>query len=137
VTSSVFAAHRLGRVTPHSLRAVQRGFLLISLANPAMDMAAWRRVVRHYRGRAPKRAGLVLIEDQRGFVHAAFRYVVDSSPSLLPGRMPGPVLRVHDLVMLDTGGRALTTAIEERLAEMAADCACRSVWIDPIGRTGA
>lgn len=132
MTGSIFAAHRLGRDTPHVMRAVQRGFLLMSLVCPAMDMAAWRRVVRHYRQRAPTRAGLVLIEDQRGFVHATFRYVVDASPSLLPGRLAGPVLRVHDLVVLETAGRGLAEAIEARLVELAACCACRSVRIDSL-----
>ncbi len=112
------------------MRCVQRGFMLVSLAWPDLPQARWHEMVRYYRGRAPAHAGLVLIEDRRGYVHAVFRYVVDMTPSLRPG-LRGGVLRVQDLVMADLAGREVVAATRLGVAELAQACGCQVVILDP------
>jgi hypothetical protein len=133
MTASIFAAHRLGRTDRLATRSIQRSFVLVSLAWPELHLAQWHEMVRYYRCRPPSRAGLVLIEDGRGYVYAVFRYIVDIAPSLhMPQR--GGVLRVHDLIMADLSGRAVTSAIQLGLAELAHACRCQTVDIETVSR---
>ncbi len=117
-------------------QALRRAFALVRLCEPGADARRWAALVRHYRRRAPGRAGLMMLEDARGYAHAVFCYAVDDAPRLhgLGAPSPQKVLRVRDVVAAHLGGPRVETALRSCATHLAGRLGCASVAFDaPAG----
>ena len=56
---------------------MRRAFALVSLSHPHLSFGDWSRYLSRAARLDPRRAGLVSIEDPRGYARALFRYIVD------------------------------------------------------------
>lgn len=130
----IFTVRRLGRDSGAMERALQRTFCLVSMAMPGVTMRDWAAVVRHYRTRAVRAAGLMVIEDARGYAHGLFSYSVDRAPSLqaLEGWPPmtPPILCLRDVVLASVPGAALEHVLAHSAEERAAALNCRGIRLE-------
>ena len=105
----------------------RRAYALVALAHPHMTAREWDGFARrHARAGTRGRGGLVAVEDRRRYVHAVFRYAVDTSPFLGSGR----TLRLHDVVMAQLPGHALIQAVAACAENLAAGLGCTVVALD-------
>jgi len=132
----LFAIRVLGRPGPDGLAAAAKAYVLVSLVRPELSAKSWAALTRHYGRRSPWRAGLMAIEDRRGYAHAVFRYEVDTAPPLgaRTGWVVDPdctgdcrLLRVQEPLLASVPGEGLERALA-RSAESLAD-ALRCPWI--------
>jgi hypothetical protein len=102
LTHELFVARHIGQMSADASRTLSRAFALVSLAHPTLTLRDWRALQRYYRKRSPRKAGLIVIEDRRGYAHAVFHYFVERArPLEARASAAGDhrVLHVYDLVI--------------------------------------
>ncbi|MDR4307268.1 hypothetical protein IHQ68_11625 [Chelatococcus sambhunathii] len=121
--------------------ATRRAFALVSLFHPRLSYERWTRYLRRATRPKPTRAGVVFVEDPRGYPHALFRYAVDLEPSLPAVELGARrVLRLTDLVVGEIAGSGLLATIARHGEGLARQLKCGSIAIELpgalLGRAG-
>lgn len=113
-------------------RAVRRAFGLVSLRHPGLSFEGWEHYLRRAQHFDRTQAGVVAIEDPRGYMHAVFKYLVQHEPPLadIDQSATPPVLRLHDLVFADLPGVSLLETIASEGETIALALSCRAVTIE-------
>jgi hypothetical protein len=118
--------------TEFNEKAVRRAFALVSLRHPLLSFEGWLRYLRRAQNFDRTQAGVVAIEDPRGYMHAVFRYFIEHEPPLadINQSTTPPVLRLHDLVFADLPGASLLATIAFEGEELARSLNCRGITIE-------
>lgn len=111
------------QAAPLKPEMARRAYPLVRLFNPTMELADWLTYARSF-GRNAAKAGLQVLEDERGYVHAVFAYSVRQH---LRHRK---LLRVYDVVMAHLPGRTLAETMLDAIAVIAKDNGCDSVMVE-------
>jgi hypothetical protein len=117
---------------------VRRSFALVALAHPRLRIDGWVRFLR--RAARPKgRAGVVFLEDLRGYPHAVFRYAVDDRPSLgaTEASATSRTMRLSDVVAAEVAAASRLPLIADFGERLAAELGCETVLIELPRAAGA
>ncbi|HEY0291807.1 MAG TPA: hypothetical protein VGC51_05645 [Hansschlegelia sp.] len=135
-SSELFYARTLSaRAAVSDPDATRRAFALVSLSHPRLSYEGWVRFLRRATRTKNGKAGVIFIEDPRGYPHALFRYAVEATPSLAAAE-DGSIrmLRLSDLVVADIAGSCLLPSIAAQGERLARALDCRTVIIELPGR---
>ncbi|WP_271168747.1 hypothetical protein [Hansschlegelia plantiphila] len=115
--------------------ATRRAFALVSLSHPRLSYEGWVRFLRRATRTKSGKAGVIFIEDPRGYPHALFRYAVEAKPSLAAAEDGSVrVLRLSDLVVADIAGSCLLPSIAAQGERLARALDCQTILIELPGR---
>ena len=109
---------------PLKAGAIRQAFPLAKLFNPDLDLASWSGYARSFTSRSAQLAGLQMLQDQRGYVHALFAYTIGQD--LLRRRL----LRITDLVIGLLPGMALVETLLETFSDLALKYGCDNVMVE-------
>lgn len=111
---------------------VRRAFALVSLCHPFLGFEGWTRYLARAQQLERSQAGVVAIEDARGYLHALFRYFVQTEPSLADSQQHSSIrmIRLHDLVFAELPGTELLARIAAEGEALAISLSCRGVIIE-------
>ena len=112
------------QAVPLKAETARRAYPLVRLFNPTMELADWLTYARSFGRNSARNAGLQVLEDERGYVHAVFAYSVRQH---LRHRK---ALRVYDVVMAHLPGRTLAESMLDAIAAIAKDSGCDSVMVE-------
>lgn len=101
-----------------------RAWPLVQSSRPAARLEDWRSYAAALGRRAGKSAGLVAVEDERGYVHAVFAWHVHRAI----GRPRA--LRVTELAVGNLPGRELAQSIVAAIRAVAQDARADSVMVE-------
>lgn len=122
--------YELFRPEPLSARQARLAYPLVRLADPGVTLERWLAFARRIGRRNAQRAGLVVLRNARGYMHALYSYQVEQDARY------GARLRVRDLVVGRLPGAALTEAILQSAEALAGSLGCDALLVDvPIPPT--
>ena len=124
MTESLIADHSIFLAAPLNVKVARQAFPLAKLFNPDLDLADWSAYVRSLASRPAQTAGLQMVQDQRGYVHALFAYSI--SRDLLLRR----ILRVSDLVICLLPGMTLIGTLAETFYDIALKYGCTEIIVE-------
>lgn len=105
-------------------RVALRAWPLVQSSRPAARLEDWRAYAAALNRRVGKSAGLVAVEDERGYIHAVFAWHVHRAI----GRPRE--LRVSDLVVGNLPGRQLAESLVIAIRRVAAATRASSVMVE-------
>ncbi len=113
---------------PLTRDAVDAALALVLLARPEITPGRWRRFARRMLTRAPRRAGLVMVRDARGYIHAMFAYRVEERLG------PGRCLCVSDLMAASFPGAGAAAAALGHARLLASRLGCDALALEDRAR---
>lgn len=105
-------------------RVALRAWPLVQSSRPAARLEDWRAYAAALGRRVGKSAGLVAVEDERGYIHAIFAWHVQRAI----GRPRE--LRVTDLVVGNLPGRQLAESVVAAIRVVAGEARADSVMVE-------
>ncbi|NDA48531.1 MAG: hypothetical protein EBY21_14910, partial [Alphaproteobacteria bacterium] len=109
---------------PLNASTIRQAFPLAKLFNPQLDLASWSAYARSLTSRPAQSAGLHMLQDQRGYVHALFAYRI--GPDLVWRRL----LRISDLVICLLPGMALIETLLASFSDLALNYGCDNIIVE-------
>lgn len=106
-------------------RDARLAYPLVRIAHPTMSLAAWLAFARRWTRLSPRRGGLSIVKDRRGYVHAMYTYRVDHNLRL------GKFLRIADLIVGHLGSQMLANEILRAADRIAGNAGCSAIVIEP------
>lgn len=103
----------------------RKAFPLVWHSHPHLTFDQWMAFIRRRSRRSPRRAGIVAVQDRRGYVHAIFFYCVDYH------LQRSATLRVTNVVVGRLPGKIIDRAIVRSAERLAKEMGCRSLVFDP------
>ena len=114
----------LFRPVPVDRKVALRAWPLVQNSHPESGQEAWMAYAASLRRKARRKAGLIAIEDSRGYIHGVFAWHVHRA-------IGAPrVMRVTDLVVANLPGRSLAECIVESIREVARETDSDTVLVE-------
>ena len=105
-------------------RTASRAYPLVHLADPMLDLPGWMARVREQTALPEGTGGLTAFEDERGYIHALFSWILQVPPDR------NTMLRISNLIIAHWPGRALHVAVIVEIKELAAQVRAASVLLE-------
>lgn len=102
----------------------RKAFPLVRHNYPDLTIDQWMAFTRQRARMSPRRAGIVAVQDRRGYVHAIICYCVDRH------LRRSATLRVTDVVVGRLPGKIIDLAIVRSAERLATEMGCRSLVFD-------